>query len=48
LTKHGIFNHENLATERLVEAGVSTFAYIYVPMPIVGATGSAGSPIAAW
>lgn len=48
LTKHGIYNHENLATERLVEAGVHTFAYIYVPMPIVGATGSAGSPIAAW
>ncbi len=48
LTKNGIFNHENLATERLVEAGVSTFAYIYTPMPIVGGTGSAGSPIAAW
>ena len=48
LVKHGIFIHENLAVERLVEAGVNTFAYIYQPVPIKGATGSAGSPIAAF
>lgn len=48
LVKHGIFIHENLAVERLVEAGVSTFAFIYTPVPIKGATGSAGSPIAAY
>ncbi len=48
MTRNGIFIHENLATERLVEAGVSTFAYIYTPVPIKGATGSPGSPLAAY
>ena len=48
LTKNGIFIHENLATERLAEAGVSTFAYIYNPVPIKGATGSPGSPLAVY
>ena len=46
LTKNGIFIHENIATERLVEAGVSEFAYIFSPMPVKGATGSAGAPLA--
>ncbi len=46
IAKNGIFIHENIATERLIEAGVSEFAYIYSPMPIKGATGSAGAPLA--
>lgn len=48
IAKNGIFIHENIATERLIEAGVSEFAYIYSPMPIKGATGSAGAPLAAF
>lgn len=48
LTKNGILLHENLATERLAEAGVHTFAYIYTPVPIKGATGSPGSPLAVY
>ena len=47
-TKNGILLHENLATERLAEAGVNTFAYIYTPLPINGATGSPGSPLAVY
>ena len=46
LTKNGIFIHENIATERLIEAGVSEFAYIFSPMPVKGATGSPGAPLA--
>ncbi len=46
IAKNGIFIHENIATERLIEAGVSEFAYIFSPMPIKGATGSAGAPLA--
>jgi kynurenine formamidase len=48
LTKNGIFIHENLASERLAEAGVYEFAYIYAPVPIVGATGSPGAPLAVY
>ena len=48
ITKHGILLHENLATERLAAAGVYTFAYIYAPVPIKGATGSPGSPLAVY
>jgi len=46
ITKNGIFIHENIATERLVEAGVYEFAYIFNPMPTKGATGSPGAPLA--
>jgi len=48
LTKNGIFIHENLATERLSEAGVHEFAYIFAPVPIKGATGSPGAPLAVY
>jgi kynurenine formamidase len=48
LTKNGIFIHENLASERLAEASVYEFAYIYAPVPIVGATGSPGAPLAVY
>ncbi|MFK7890552.1 MAG: cyclase family protein [Granulosicoccus sp.] len=48
LAKNGIFIHENLATERLIEAGVSEFAYIFTPVPVKGATGSPGAPLAVY
>lgn len=48
LTKNGIFIHENIATERLIEAGVSEFAYIFSPVPVKGATGSPGAPLAVY
>lgn len=48
LPKNGIFIHENLASERLAEAGVYEFAYIYAPVPIKGATGSPGAPLAVY
>lgn len=47
LARNGVFLHENLATERLVDAGVNEFAYIFSPVPIKGATGSPGNPLAA-
>jgi kynurenine formamidase len=46
LAKSGIFIHENVATERLAAAKVYEFAYIFAPLPIKGATGSPGNPIA--
>ncbi len=46
LTRHGIVSQEVLYLDELVRDGVYTFAYIYSPMPIVGATGSPGAPIA--
>ncbi len=46
ITRNGIFLHENLALEELAADGVWTFTYVFAPMPIVGATGSAGHPIA--
>lgn len=48
IPQNGIFIHENLATERLAEAGVYQFAYIYSPVPIKGATGSPGVPLAVY
>ena len=46
ITKNGIFLHENLNFTELIEDEVYQFAYIFVRIPIKGATGSAGSPIA--
>lgn len=45
-TRHGIVNQENLRLKQLADDDVFVFAYIYSPTPIVGATGSMGSPIA--
>ena len=47
-TRHGIVNQENLKLTPLADAGVYQFAYVYTPVPIKGATGSIGSPIAMW
>jgi kynurenine formamidase len=46
ITKHGIFNHENMAFDELIKDKKYQFVYIFSPMPIKGATGSAGGPIA--
>ncbi|OED38651.1 hypothetical protein AB833_19110 [Chromatiales bacterium (ex Bugula neritina AB1)] len=48
ITKNGIFIHENIATEKLADAGVYEFAYIFNPLPIKGATGSPGAPLAVY
>lgn len=48
IPKNGIFIHENVATERLIAAGVSEFAYIFSPLPVHGATGSPGAPLAVY
>ena len=46
IVKNGIFLHENLNLNGLIEDKVYQFAYIFVRVPIAGATGSPGSPIA--
>lgn len=46
--RHGIVNQENLTLAELSKAGVYLFAYVFTPIPIRGATGSMGSPIAIW
>jgi len=47
-TRHGIVNQENLKLKPLADAGVYVFLYVYTPVPIKGATGSIGSPVAIW
>jgi len=47
-TRHGIVNQENMKLKELADAGVYLFAYVYTPVPIKGATGSIGVPIAMW
>lgn len=47
-TRHGIVNQENLKLSVLADAGVYAFAYVYTPVPVRGATGSIGSPVAIW
>jgi kynurenine formamidase len=46
LTRHGIVNQENLNLDELARDRVYRFLYIFSPVPIAGATGSPGSPIA--
>jgi hypothetical protein len=46
IAKNGIFLHENLDLAELVQDRAYEFAYIFVPVPLKGATGSPGSPIA--
>ena len=46
LTRHGIVNQENMDLDGLAADKAWRFLYLYSPMPIVGATGSAGSPVA--
>src|SRR5262245_62006740 len=46
LARNGIYLHENLNTAELARDNVYEFAYIFVPVPLKGATGSPGNPIA--
>lgn len=46
LPKNGIFNHENLVFDELLADRKYQFMYVFVPVPIKGATGSPGCPIA--
>jgi kynurenine formamidase len=46
LTRHGIVNQENMDLDALAADKAYRFLYLYSPLPIVGATGSAGSPVA--
>ncbi|NKB59310.1 MAG: cyclase family protein [Alphaproteobacteria bacterium] len=46
--RHGIVNQENLKLKALADAGVYTFLYVYSPIPIKGATGSMGVPVAVY
>ncbi len=48
LARHGIAIQENLFLDDLVKEGVYMFMWTYSPVPIVGATGSIGSPVATW
>ncbi|MCS6877453.1 MAG: cyclase family protein [Geminicoccaceae bacterium] len=45
-TRHGIVHQENAKLDELVRDKVWVFAYIYSPVPITGATGSIGAPLA--
>lgn len=44
--KNGIHLHEGMTFEGLIEREAWVFAYVFAPLPIVGATGSPGNPIA--
>jgi kynurenine formamidase len=46
IVMNGIYIHENVVMDELAADGVYEFAYIFVPVPLKGATGSPGSPIA--
>jgi kynurenine formamidase len=46
LTRNGVYNIENLALEELAHDKVYEFAFIFAPLPLKGATGSPGNPIA--
>jgi kynurenine formamidase len=46
LTRNGIYQFENLATEGLARDRVYEFAFFFAPVPLRGATGSPGNPIA--
>jgi kynurenine formamidase len=46
MMRHGIYLHEGMNLDELAATGCYEFAYIFSPMPIVGATGSPGTPIA--
>lgn len=46
LTRHGIVNQENMDLDGLSADKAYRFMYVYSPVPIAGATGSIGSPLA--
>jgi kynurenine formamidase len=46
LTRNGIYLMENLVLDELATEGVYEFAFVFAPLPLKGATGSPGNPIA--
>jgi kynurenine formamidase len=46
LVRNGIYNLENLDLEQLAKDKIYEFAFIFAPLPLKGATGSPGNPIA--
>ena len=46
IVRNGIYNLENLDLEQLARDKVYEFAFIFAPLPLKGATGSPGNPIA--
>ena len=49
IMENGIHLHEGMTFEGLCRTRAWAFAYVFAPLPIVGATGSPGNPIAcAW
>jgi kynurenine formamidase len=46
LVRNGVYNLENLDLEALARDKVYEFAFVFAPLPLKGATGSPGNPIA--
>ncbi len=46
IARHGILLQENMKLDELVADEAWTFLYMYSPVPITGATGSIGAPVA--
>ncbi len=46
LTRNGVYHLENLNLDALAEEKVHEFAFVFCPLPLRGATGSPGNPIA--
>ncbi len=46
LARRGVYLMENVATERLADAGVTEFAFTFTPVPFRGATGAPGAALA--
>jgi kynurenine formamidase len=46
LVRRGVYLMENVATERLADAGVSEFAFSFTPIPLEGATGAPANALA--
>ena len=46
IMKNGIFNHENLTLDELARDSAYEFLFVFTPLPLKGATGSPGRPLA--
>jgi len=46
IMRHGIHLHEGMNLDPIAAVGRNSFAYVFAPLPIVGATGSPGAPFA--
>jgi kynurenine formamidase len=46
IMKHGIYLREGMILDGQAEREAYVFVYVFAPLPIVGATGSPGNPLA--